>query len=48
MEFMAKIMAEHAWLFELRLGDLTYAPTSQRWQRLCQNQFDFQTLGVPS
>jgi hypothetical protein len=41
MEFMAKIMAEHALLFELRLGDLAYALTSLRRQWLCQNQFDF-------
>jgi hypothetical protein len=48
MEFMTKIMAEQAWLFELHLGDLTYAPTSLRWQWLCQNQFNFQPVGVPS
>jgi hypothetical protein len=40
MEFMAKIMAERAWLFELRLGDLAYALTRLRSERLCQNKFD--------
>jgi hypothetical protein len=33
-------MAEQAWFFELRIGDLVYALTSLRWKMLCQNKFE--------
>jgi hypothetical protein len=48
MEFMAKIMADPVWLFELRSEAAGHALTSFSLHPLCQNQFDYQHSGAPS